>query len=115
MSELETPVSAHLALIWNKHAATVLERVACLVKVQALIRELSPDERGAAEQAAHKLAGTLGTFGSPQGSQIASQIDCVFSAETVLDERAAADVSELISALKESVEQLAKSYESRPA
>lgn len=107
-----TPVPAHLALIWLKHRATIFERVTVLLCAQRRMGELTSEERDAAEQVAHKLAGTLGTFGCPEGSDIAGRIDRALSAGPVLDDQAIAGVCALISELKELVEQLARSYES---
>jgi len=50
---------------------------------------LSEPQREAAHAAAHKLAGSLGTFGLHRGTELARQAECVFAGEN------AASASEL--------------------
>ncbi len=44
-----------------------------------LSQELRPEERDRAQREAHKLAGSLGTFGLPRGSEIAREIETWFA------------------------------------
>jgi HPt (histidine-containing phosphotransfer) domain-containing protein len=63
--------------IWQRTKGVNLERVACLDQaVQAIsTAELTPELQQAAIHAAHKLVGSLGTFGFKAGSKIAQQFE----------------------------------------
>jgi hypothetical protein len=115
-SELSrSSLAAPLALLWHKHAATIRERVATLVHAGEVLfgsGAISGSDRGLAESAAHKLSGTLGTFGSPRGSEIAAQIESILCGDGAVDGEGIAAMRLLIADLKVSVEQLAHSYES---
>jgi HPt (histidine-containing phosphotransfer) domain-containing protein len=110
-----SPLAATLATLWHKHAATILERLTVLEHAGEVLHRtgsLGGSERQSAAEAAHKLAGTLGTFGSPRGSDIACRIDCVLSPDNVLDDEGVAEIPVLISELKLLVTKLSHSYES---
>jgi DNA-binding response OmpR family regulator len=66
-----------LAQIWEKSKDQFESYALLLTEVaQELKRKkLTPDRQKAAEQAAHKLAGTLGMFGMMDGSQLARQLE----------------------------------------
>jgi DNA-binding response OmpR family regulator/HPt (histidine-containing phosphotransfer) domain-containing protein len=73
-----------LTAIWNRYHQQTLERLASIERASLALQTLSltPEIRQQACQSAHTLAGTLGTFGLPIGSQMAKQI------ELLLDEKA---------------------------
>ena len=66
-----------LAALWRRHRATNIERVVLLERaaVAVLLDQLDEALRAEAETAAHKLAGSLGTFGFPAGSSAALQAE----------------------------------------
>ena len=66
-----------LAQIWRNSEATLFERIAAIQKAEEQMREgdLSEDQREAARAAAHKLAGVLGTFGLPRGTELARGVE----------------------------------------
>lgn len=66
-----------LARLWARHLPEIENRLLLLESAaQALIAgTLAGDQREAAYQAAHKLAGVLGTFGLPRGTDLARQIE----------------------------------------
>ncbi|WP_263353604.1 Hpt domain-containing protein [Acidicapsa acidisoli] len=80
-----TPPSLSDALnrLWVKFLPDIENRVSIL---EAAVRahadgHLSEEHRGAAHAAAHKLAGTLGTFGLHRGTDLARQIELEFADE----------------------------------
>lgn len=66
-----------LAEVWKRHLPEILERVNVLERACASTgaSSLTEEERDAAHAAAHKLAGTLGTFGHRRGSDMAKEIE----------------------------------------
>lgn len=88
-----------LASIWQRNLPLIHERVALLsvAATQTSAGHLTPSARRDACDIAHKLAGSLGMFGYPQGTQIARQLEVLLDAETpVLGDQ----LSELTSALR---------------
>jgi DNA-binding response OmpR family regulator len=66
-----------LTEIWNRHHDRMLDRVATIerVVIASADRSLNPEICREAWNCAHTLAGALGTFGLPLGSQVAKQIE----------------------------------------
>jgi HPt (histidine-containing phosphotransfer) domain-containing protein len=79
-----------------------LERVQVVEDaVMALHRdELDPALRERAAHEAHKLAGSVGTFGFPEGTRLARELERVFRANRALDASDATRLSELVTALR---------------
>ncbi|WP_310484003.1 response regulator [Chamaesiphon sp. VAR_48_metabat_403] len=75
-----------LTEIWNRHHAQTIERVETIDRVIIAIADgsLTPEIRTQAENSAHTLAGTLGTFGLMLGSQVAKQIELLLKANPAL-------------------------------
>jgi HPt (histidine-containing phosphotransfer) domain-containing protein len=73
--------------MWAKFLPQTQERVAILEAAAAAFtaKSLSEDQRGAAHQAAHKLAGVLGTFGLTKGTVLAREAEIVYSREEAPD------------------------------
>jgi HPt (histidine-containing phosphotransfer) domain-containing protein len=69
--------------LWTKFLPEIENRLAILESAarSQRSRSLSVDEREAAHQAAHKLAGVLGTFGLHRGTELARQAEVGFSDE----------------------------------
>lgn len=72
--------------IWNRHYAQTIDRVATIDRAIVALQDLSlTDEiRQQAWHSAHNLAGALGTFGLPLGSQVARQIELVLDLNAAL-------------------------------
>ena len=73
-------VRARMRVIWTRARPALLERLDAVdLAVTALAQgKLSDDVRAAAEHAAHRIAGTAGTFGFPRASQIATGLEDAF-------------------------------------
>lgn len=71
---------AMLAGIWERSKKTVAERTEILREAQSLALKNQLDEptRMRAVDAAHKLAGVLGTFGLPRGTELAREAEETF-------------------------------------
>jgi HPt (histidine-containing phosphotransfer) domain-containing protein len=66
-----------LAELWERHLPEIAERVSLLERTCKSLRGgvLSEKERESALQAAHKLAGVLGTFGRARGTELARSVE----------------------------------------
>lgn len=78
--------AARLAVIatWEQFKPSMLERLAILEQALAALQQgqLTEDLRQMAEGVAHKLAGSLGMFGFPEGSKLGRQIEYWFQSFT---------------------------------
>jgi HPt (histidine-containing phosphotransfer) domain-containing protein len=70
-----------LGRLWTKFLPEIENRMAILESAVHGLESgsLSADKREAAHQAAHKLAGVLGTFGLHRGTELARQSELGFS------------------------------------
>ena len=66
-----------LLKLWANSKATIAERLETIrhAQTQMATNSLNDDTRTQAIDAAHKLAGILGTFGLPQGTEFARQVE----------------------------------------
>jgi HPt (histidine-containing phosphotransfer) domain-containing protein len=80
--KLQTMISA----LWERSRHTVVERAALLRTAGDLLRDNSLDQatQQRAVDSAHKLAGVLGTFGLPQGTDLAREAEVLFGQSTPL-------------------------------
>ena len=87
-----------LQAMWKTSRPAILERFQTIRDAEKMLASGSLDEdaRKNAESAAHKLAGVLGTFGLPQGTQLASQIEVLLASSAPID---ATHVHELAASL----------------
>ena len=103
----EQKLQTVLATLWRQSKKTVKERVAILQEAKALWTENKLDEpaRLRAVDSAHKLAGVLGTFGLPRGSELAREAEGVFEQATLNDqvkfERLCSTLDELLRLIEE--------------
>jgi HPt (histidine-containing phosphotransfer) domain-containing protein len=71
------PMAAALARLWTKFLPEIQSRIAILAAAATALEngELPADQQEAAHAAAHKLSGSLGTFGLQRGTEIARQAE----------------------------------------
>ncbi len=95
-------VAATVARLWQRFRPVSLERVQVIEDaVLALQRGvLDPELRQRAGHDAHKLAGSLGTFGFPEGTRLARELERVFRADRPLNPSDATRLYELATALR---------------
>lgn len=77
-----------LAGIWERSKKTITERIETLREAQSLAAQNNLDEpaRLRAVDAAHKLAGVLGTFGLPRGTELAREAEETFGSTESLSQ-----------------------------
>ena len=80
----EQKLQIMLSGLWERSRHTVAERAAMLQAAGELWNEnrLDPATQQRAVDSAHKLAGVLGTFGLPRGTDLAREAECLFGQET---------------------------------
>jgi DNA-binding response OmpR family regulator len=107
--------SAALTQIWQRTQGVSRDRVAVLERaVQALsTRTLDTDLRQQAAESAHKLLGSLGTFGLTQGSHLAQQLEALFLSDAKLGQTGVAEVQQLVTRLRQEIE-ASTGYDSSP-
>ena len=95
-------VNKKLAALWLKYLPTIRARLDSIQgALDAMERgDLTDQERGRAAHDAHKLAGSLGTFGILNGSEAAQELE-----RRLLDPKTAfRDVAGLFTSLKQEVD-----------
>jgi len=95
--------------MWAKFLPQMKERVAVLESADEALAAgtLTTGQRAAANSAAHKLAGVLGTFGLTKGTILAREAEIIYSAEPETDPGAAAQLREISSRLRSLIEERA--------
>jgi HPt (histidine-containing phosphotransfer) domain-containing protein len=97
----QSETSRALAEIWRRNQPLVLDRLLILEHAAQAAQQdiLHADLRADAASVAHKLAGSLGMFGFPEGTRLAREI------ETMLESRTeqAARLTELTAHLRQSL------------
>ena len=76
-----------LAQLWEKNLPVLRERLNLLetVATEGDSLTLSTERRRQAAQTAHKLAGSLGMFGYPEGTALARKLEVFFDGEAPSD------------------------------
>jgi HPt (histidine-containing phosphotransfer) domain-containing protein len=95
-----------LEKMWARYLPDILERVGTLQEASAALTSgsLSPAASKAAESAAHKLAGTLGTFALPRGTELARELEQTFAAEGGPEPASASWIATTVSELRTMIE-----------
>jgi HPt (histidine-containing phosphotransfer) domain-containing protein len=88
--------------LWKQYLPAMKERVAILEKAARNLadRELSDEERAEANNAAHKLAGVLGTFGLTKGTVLAREAEILYSGDNGTDPAYAGQLAAIVTRLK---------------
>src|SRR4029453_17243876 len=96
MDDKAQQVRVALAEIWERSKETILGRVAVLEQATTALLEGALEDalRQHAEHEAHKLTGSLGTFGFAQGSRLAREMEHLLQAEAPLGQTEALRLSE---------------------
>lgn len=113
-------VEVAIEQVWQKLKATFSKTFALfdLICIQAIAAypesvlhqassamTLDPELLQTATLEAHRLAGNLGTFGLPEGSELARNIEQLLRANTLLDQREVQQLCDWVAALKQVVTQ----------
>jgi HPt (histidine-containing phosphotransfer) domain-containing protein len=102
----EQKLQIMLSALWDRSRHTVVERAALLQEAGALLTDNRLDEatRQSAVDSAHKLAGVLGTFGLPQGTELAREAEIFFGRSTPPDKKEIEQIQVLLAELARLVE-----------
>ena len=67
--------------LWAQFLPMVRERIVILESAAAAsaTNKLSAEQQEEAKSAAHKLAGVLGSYGLPRGTQVARELETMYS------------------------------------
>lgn len=103
---VQAPLTDALAAVWLRSKTSALERIALIEHALALLIEgrLDDSTLREAERAAHKLAGSLGTFGLGHGSDLAREIEQRMADPKPFAEEEVLRLSELAMELRAEVE-----------
>ncbi|MBF2048645.1 MAG: response regulator [Elainella sp. C42_A2020_010] len=101
-------VQAGIDSIWNQVKETIDRRLAVVEQAAVLLlqNQLSEELRQQAEQASHKLAGSLGMFGADHGSRLAQEIEPLFQKGRALSRQQRQRLSQLVADLRRELQQL---------
>jgi diguanylate cyclase (GGDEF)-like protein len=104
LEDEEAVIGSALAMLWQRHRQGNLDYISLLEVTAASVLKASVDDVAIAEgaRAAHKLAGSLGTFGFDAGSRAALEAESLLR-EPVIDGRL---LAEAVTALRASVEEV---------
>lgn len=93
--------SSRRTQVWQQAKENLNRRVTVVEKATTLLLQdkLSDELRQQAEREAHKLAGSLGMFGSDEGSRIAKEIEPLLECETLKQEQLT-QLSQLVNQLR---------------
>ena len=75
-------LARQMQLLWKEHRSEFVERVERIEAARAALEKgavLSFAERAEAASSAHKLAGVLGMFGLPEGTEAARNIETLLT------------------------------------
>ncbi|MCX7593389.1 MAG: response regulator [Fischerella sp.] len=109
---IQNQVTAGVARVWEEVVQKLEERVAAIKQASTMLLEskLSEEIRSKAKQEAHKLVGSLGMFGSDEGSHLAQEIESLLENGTKLESTAKQDLSQLVVALDQELQLLNSKY-----
>ena len=107
--ELRSPpekTRAAVAALWEKFSESLFERLVLLERAIGALRQgcLSEELRQEAAMAAHKLAGSLGTFGLAEGSKLAEEMEAIFEAGGLWNQAQSDRLSQLLGSLRKEME-----------
>jgi len=99
-------LKSKLADVWRRSRSTMLERVDLLDQASVALANgrLDPALRGRAEADAHKLTGSLGTFGLHSASRFAHEMELALQNDSMRGEAKARRFFELAAALRAEIE-----------
>ncbi|MCG8364396.1 MAG: response regulator [Pseudanabaenales cyanobacterium] len=103
----EPKTSLDLSAVWRRHKGNYLNYVASLTEAVTALQSGRFDQaqQQKAQQAAHTLKGSLGSFGLITASHDCAQIEQAFQAQTQFSQPHLDALSELIQTLRQSLEQ----------
>lgn len=112
-SPISNQVATGVTKVWEEVAQKLEERVAAIEQASTMLLQgkLSEEMRSKAKLEAHKLVGSLGMFGSDEGSRIAREIESLWAMGTQLESTVTEHISQLVVALRQELQLLNSSYQ----
>jgi HPt (histidine-containing phosphotransfer) domain-containing protein len=103
--DLRTGLAEKLDALWKTSKPVMMERMQLLEDNcgKWLLSPHNAPASRAAQDAAHKLAGVLGTFGMPRGSQLASAIESIVDKPEAATESDRGKIPALLRELRASI------------
>ncbi|MDZ8050943.1 MAG: response regulator [Aulosira sp. ZfuVER01] len=107
-NQVETGVSK----VWEEVAQKLEERVMTIEQASTMLLQgkLSEEMQSKAKIEAHKLAGSLGMFGSDEGSHLAQELESLWEMGTKLKPETRQQISQLVGALRQQLQLLNSEY-----
>ncbi|MGC9222766.1 MAG: Hpt domain-containing protein [Terracidiphilus sp.] len=105
-SHADPSLSGAIDGLWRRFLPEIRERVTVLETAAQSVadRKLTLRQREAAQSAAHKLAGVLGTFGLTRGTVLARELELTYARESSPPPSAAASLAQTATALRTMIE-----------
>ncbi len=99
-------ISVAIAHAWEQHQDTIRERVAILEDAAKALsnNQLTYDLQQEGRMNAHKLVGSLGSFGVPEGSRLARELEQLLQVDVPLLPQTAPEISDLVRTLRQEIE-----------
>jgi diguanylate cyclase (GGDEF)-like protein len=106
-SSAEQRTAAAVAAMWQRFQAPILERVAVIEQATAALLQdhLNEALRERAFHEAHRLAGSVGTFGFAEGSRLAREAEHLLQRPDALGPAEALRLADLVSKLRRELDQ----------
>ena len=100
-------MASALDALWTKFLPEIRQRAAVLESAAAgfAANTLTESQRTDASSAAHKLAGTLGTFGLTRGTVLARELELMYAEDIGPDAETGAKLAELTAELRGMIEE----------
>jgi len=104
--------TALLSRIWEKTKDVTLRRITLIEDASSSVMcgALTPDQRARAASEAHKLAGSLGTFGFSEESRMSRTVEQILKAEGDLDREQGSQLAQLLCQLRCELEKAPQKY-----
>ena len=101
-TDAQVALAAAVDRMWVQYLPLTEERVAALETAARAFSEdhLSIEQHEAAQSAAHKLAGVLGTFGMTRGTVLARELEIMYSRQNGPDPALAGKLTEIAAELR---------------
>lgn len=105
-TEAQAKVMAVVEQIWLKYRDSFAEKIALFDRASALMAtgNLDVQLRQQAQHQAHQLVGSLGSFGLPEGSKVAREIEQLFKADSLSEPNLVLQLQALLISLKQIVD-----------
>lgn len=102
----DSSLSRALDGLWQRFLPEIIARVTVLESAATAMAGScsTPEQHEAAQAAAHKLAGVLGTFGLTRGTELAREIELALANQSSLDAETAPNLADAAAELREIVQ-----------